>query len=246
MANSLLDRQRSLVEYLTSTAGILDERPQGQVAPSLDGIDRGLLQIEAHFSHSKRMEKISAVFPKTFELIGDRQAEIVCAFVAACPPASISRLDNARQFHRFLTTQCRHKLLERPHIGDVATCELACAAIDADDEDPATMADESEIETPQGAIRRCAAVILLRCGYDIRPIFEGRAGQTAPSKRELPLVVAQAPGTDHPQVFEVPPPVYDLLAALEHWTVPPPASAAPWMGRILAELAERGVIEVRQ
>ena len=36
----------------------------------LQGIDRGMLHLEARFSHEKRMEKIAAVFPVTFALIG--------------------------------------------------------------------------------------------------------------------------------------------------------------------------------
>ena len=69
MTNRLLDRQLSLVEYLTSRTAIFgdDERSSSPVAPA--GLDLGLLVVEARFGYAKRMEKITAVLPKTFELL---------------------------------------------------------------------------------------------------------------------------------------------------------------------------------
>src|SRR5262245_27702226 len=99
MAGRLLDRQARLLEYLTSGGAIFRDQRAAPLDASLQGIDRRLLDLEARFSHEKRMEKIEAVFPMTFALLGADRDAIVRAFVKACPPLDIRRLENARQFH---------------------------------------------------------------------------------------------------------------------------------------------------
>ncbi|MBV9627547.1 MAG: hypothetical protein JO230_05550, partial [Xanthobacteraceae bacterium] len=59
MAARLLDRQHSLLAYLTSGEAIFGDQHQKPAEPSLRGIDPGLLHLEARFSHEKRMEKIA-------------------------------------------------------------------------------------------------------------------------------------------------------------------------------------------
>ena len=68
MPKRLLDRQVSLLEYLTNGGAIFGETADAALDQGLQGIDRGCSHIEARFSHEKRMEKIAAVFPRTFEL----------------------------------------------------------------------------------------------------------------------------------------------------------------------------------
>jgi hypothetical protein len=63
MSNQLIDRQVSLLEFLTSGATIFDDQSDAILDGSLRGIDRRLLRVEARFSHEKRMEKIITVFP---------------------------------------------------------------------------------------------------------------------------------------------------------------------------------------
>src|SRR6266481_7988716 len=201
MAKPLLERQVSLIEHLTSGAAIFGGG--GGSAPDLEGIDRALLRVEARFSYAKRMEKITAVLPKTFELLGSGDTH-VRAFVESCPPTTLSRLENACQFQRFLVSCWKHEAPDPPYIGDVAALEIACAKVDADPEhdssDRATGADRAH----RGNIRRCPNLILLRCTYDVRPIFEpplptlprmrGRVGEGAvPVKRDTPLLVAMPP-----------------------------------------------------
>ena len=70
MAKRLLDRQAKLLAYLTSGEAIFGDKSGVPIDPALQGIDRALLHVEARFSHEKRMEKIAAVFPKTFALLG--------------------------------------------------------------------------------------------------------------------------------------------------------------------------------
>jgi hypothetical protein len=244
MANRLLDRQVSLAEYMTSAAAIFGDSRDSPLAPALQGIDSGLLRLEAHFSHAKRIEKITAVLPKTFELMGAGQAQIVREFVETCPPASISRLENARQFHGFLSARRMREDPDPPYICDVAACELACAEVDADDEDRGLPLDNEGRDASRRGIRRCPAVVLLCCAYDIRPIFEAGLGQVAPARRETRLVVALPHGADRPQVFEVPPAVSDLLAALDDWTDPLKLDVVPQLAKLLDDLIGHGLVEV--
>jgi hypothetical protein len=281
MAKPLLERQVSLIAHLTSSVAIFGGA--GGSVPDLDGIDPALLRVEARFSYAKRMEKITAVLPRTFELLGSSRDTHVRAFVETCPPTTLSRLENACQFHRYLRSCWTRQAPDPPYIGDVAAFEIAWAKVDADPEhhssDPATRADH----VPGGSIRRCPHVILLRCAYDIRPIFEaslpaappgsagvspaleratgigvaviGSAGGTpalpggdgpVPVERDTPLVVALPPGADGPQVFEVIPALFDLLSVLNDWTDPQGLDDDLDFAKLVADLAARGLVEVRR
>jgi hypothetical protein len=241
MAKPLLERQVSLIEHLTSPAAIFGGG--GDRTADLKGIDHALLRVEARFSYAKRMEKITAVLPKTFELLGSGDA-YVRAFVDSCPPTTLSRLENACQFHRFLVSCWKREAPDPPYICDVAAFEIACAKVDADPEhhssDRATGTDRAH----SNDIRRCPNVILLNCTYDVRPIFESASGKAVPVKRNTPLAVAMPPGAEGPQVFEVIPAIFDLLGALDDWTDPQGLGADPDFAKLLANLTERGLVEV--
>lgn len=240
MAKPLLERQVSLIEHMTSAAAIFGRGGDG--AADLEGIDHALLRVEARFSYAKRMEKIIAVLPRTFELLGSTEAPVVRAFVEGCPQTTISRLENARQFYRFLSLRWMREAPDPAYICDVATCEMACAELDAEDQEPDRAKDE--ICTIRSGIRRCRSVILRRCAYDVRPIFEPQL-KAAPVKRETPLVIALPPGSNRPQIFEVIPAVFDLLAALDDWTDPPALFMGQDFARLLVDLRGHGLIEVR-
>jgi hypothetical protein len=107
MAWPLLERQVSLVEHLTGGAAIFDGGEDSTV--DLEGFDGALLHVEARLSYAKRLEKITAVLPKTFELLGSRVFAVVRAFVDSCPPTTLSRLENACQFHRFLMSRWKRE-----------------------------------------------------------------------------------------------------------------------------------------
>jgi hypothetical protein len=243
MVKRLLARQASLLDYLTSGTAIFGEGGGVPADRSLHGIDRSLLRLEARFSHEKRMEKIAAVFPKTFALLERQQAAIVRQFVETCPPVAIGRLENARQFHDFLRAQ--RGAARPPYLRDVAACELACAQVRAATEDREPSAGGSRKRQQRGRIRRQQGIVLLRCAYDIRPIFETKPSAATPVERDTTLVVAMPPDTPHPQVFEVPPPVFDLLGTLDDWTDPGTFGRTTEVKQLIRELAEYELIEVR-
>ena len=242
MTKPLLERQVSLIEHMTSGAAIFG---RGNGAADLEGINGALLRVEAQFSYARRMEKITAVLPRTFELLGSSRDGHVRAFVESCPPTTLSRFENACQFHRFLVSRWSREAPDPPHICDVAAFEIACSKVDGDPEqhssDRMTDADRAH----SGCIRRCANIILLRCTYDIRPIFETASEKVVPTKRDTPLVVALPPGADGPQVFEVVPAIFDLLAALDDWTDPLALPVEPEFAKLLADLTAAGLVEVR-
>jgi hypothetical protein len=244
MAKPLLERQVSLIEHMTSGAVIFGT--DGDSAAYLEGIDCALLRIEAQFSYAKRMEKITAVLPRTFELLGSGEAKLVRAFVESCPPTTLSRLENACQFHGFLVSRWRHEAPDPPYICEVAACEIAFAKVDADPEHHSSDRLTSVDRAHRGGIRRCPNVILLRCAYDIRPIFETGPETAVPAKRDTPLVVALPPGADRPQVFEIVPAIFDLLCALGDWIDPQGLDAEPDFAKLLADLTARGLVEVRR
>lgn len=241
MADRLLDRQRALLDYLTSASGIFgDGAPTG----ALRGLDAASLRLEAKFSYEKRMRKIAAVFPKTFERLGRDRDAILRAFVAACPPAEIGRLANARQFHDFLAARWRHTAPALPYLPDLAACELACATAIAAMRDPESRPGLgcSNIH----GIRRSPGVVLLRCSYDVAPIFAPadatRARTAAPRRRDTRLAVTMPPGAERPRVVETPPSVFDLLGALDDWTDP---AAFGGNGEVLVTMLRRqGLLEV--
>lgn len=253
MAKRLLDRQISLLDYLTSGAAIFGGKRRAALDPALQGLDVGLLNIEARFSYEKRMEKIVGVFPNTFELLANDQAAIVREFVRACPPVDIGHLTNAGQFHDFLSARWRRRRPKPPYLPDVAACELACATVGAavatDSPEPA---DDGK-RVPQGAIRRRPGVVLLRCRYDVRSIFEDGPARAVPKKRDTPLAIVISSDVARPQVLELPAAIFDLIAALDDWSDPAALRATPGsakqldkqLDKLLAELARHGLIEVR-
>jgi hypothetical protein len=242
MTSRLLERQVRLLEFLSSSAAIFGDGDDSPLDPALQGLDRGLLRLEARFSYEKRLAKVITVFPKTFEILGVGRDAIVRAFVAACPPIDVSRLDNARQFYDCLCMRWRCAPPDPPYVRDVAACELACAQIRVGAEDPRVKRSTGR-SPPRNSIRRQAGVVLLRCAYDIRAIFEGDSAGAAPAKRDVPLVIGIPPGGDQPRVFEVPAVAFDLLAGLDDWTDAATFGAAP-LKQLIGELAEHGLLEV--
>ncbi|HLQ89983.1 MAG TPA: hypothetical protein VK148_08115 [Xanthobacteraceae bacterium] len=255
MVERLLDRQVSLLEYLTSSGAIYGASGAAVADQAPPGFDPGMLRLEACFSHEKRMDKIQSVFPQTFRLLGDARAGIVRDFAATFPPVDISRLANARQFHEFLRARWQESLPEPPHLRDVAACEFAFAMARA----PSPVDEELPPagRPARGAIRRHPGIILLSCEYDVRPVFEAQGQDQSQDqsrdparaalsiRRETLLAIFLPPGEQHPQTFEILPVVFDLLAVLEDWTVPSEFVLGPESDELIRELADSALIEVR-
>ena len=250
LPNRLLDRQVDLLHYLTGESAISGDEHDAPPPASLQGIDPLLLHLEARFSHEKRLEKIAGILPRTLELVGKEQADIVRAFSDACPPISVGRLENARQFCDFLSNHWRRTSAAPAYVYDVAVCELALATARASrsgdgEKDSGNGIGANHRDGAARAVRRGQGVVLQRCNHDVRAVFESDFAPTKPARRDTPLVIAMPPGAEDPLIFEVPAELFDLLAALDDWTERAFFGATPEAEALIADLAERGALDVR-
>jgi hypothetical protein len=248
MTNRLLDRQLSLINYLTSAPAIFGDQQRMPVDPPLDGIDRNLLHLEARFSHEKRMEKIAGIFRHTLKLLGSDRASIERAFVETSPPTTISRVENAHQFLDFLVEYWRRRPHCLPYLADLAACEFALAqardhgGLDVSARQAAKRDNKRSLPA---AIRRHPGVVLVRCCHDVRGIFTSNAAQEAPTLRDVPLAVIGWYNSGEPEVVELDPAVYDLLAALNDWTLRQAFGETSAARRLIKDLVARGLLETR-
>jgi hypothetical protein len=234
MTARLLNRQVGLLEYLTS-GGAIFGGTRGCLDPELTGIDRALLDLEARFSHEKRMEKIAGVFPVTFALLGAKAEKLAREFAEACPPRDISRIENARQFCGFLAARVEASALAPSHLADIVACELACA--EARTRSDAPSGDEPAA-TFRPAIRRSRGVVLLRTAYDVRSVFEDSSAVS--TRRETCLAVSWA--SNEPYILELSPEVFEVLAALDGWTA---LDGLPEAEELATDLVQSGLLELR-
>jgi hypothetical protein len=241
MGKRLLDRQVSLLAHLTSGDAIFGAPDISALGPAMEGVDPGLLRLEARFSFDKRIEKIAGVLPRTFELLGTGRGDILREFVAACPPVDISRIENARQFQAFLAERRPRKPRMLAYLPDVAACELACArarmhAIDHGAVSPPANAPHAEVRRKPGAI-------LFRIAHDVRDVLEDRGSKADPVRRDTALasVVSRS---GEVELLELAPEFFDLLVTIEDW-IPLNAFASSGGHMLVHELAEAGLVEVR-
>jgi hypothetical protein len=243
LAKRLLERQVSLLAYLTSGAAIFGKEAEGPADPAPAGFDSRLLQLEARFSHEKRMEKVAGVFSRTLELLGDEQAQVIRTFAGRCPSDSIGRIENARQFYGFLTGLWRFRPPRLPYLADVAACELAFA--EARNAESAAV-DEGALPGAQphsGSIRRHPCVALQRCDHDVQPMFDGAGPHPAPVGRETFLAFAVPRGASGVGVFELDPDMFAMLSALSDWTPRSAFGDAEEAVGPIRELISHGLLE---
>ena len=248
MTKRLLHRQTRLVHYLTSGGAIFGDPDHRPADPVLWGIDRHLLRMEARFSFEKRMEKIAAVLPRTFDLLGAQREILIRQFIEAHPPIHIGRLENARQFCDFLMVGDRREPLMPPYLPDIAACEFAVATarFRAEESTPDEQHSRMDGRMPPRFIRRSPSTVLLRTGYDIRPIFESASEAIDPVARDVGLAIVATAAGHPPAIFELPPPVFDLLALFDSWADASKFDNWKDAAEIIAELVKAGLLEVRR
>ena len=146
------------------------------------------------------------------------------------------------QFLDFLDDRWRSEPPEPPFLPDIARLELALAG--------ARIHGGAVPDLPAGdpapSVRRHAAVSLLRCGHDVRPLFDDSTDDAEPAPREVFLVVGLSPNDEEPQVLEVAPALFDLLQALDDWTPVADfvAAAGDDAAPLLDEFVARGLLHV--
>jgi hypothetical protein len=238
MSNSLLERQAALLEYLTSGVAIFGE---GDLSLAQFGLNRGLLHLEAKYSHEKRMKKIEAVLGRTLDLLGSERDSIVRAFAQTCPPTSIGRLDHARQFHAFLSTRWRENAPEPLCLPDIAAFEIAYAEVQREHR------ARAEGAARRGAIRRQSTVALLRCAYGIAPLLEGpfpTSCDLPPMRRDTYLALAMPESAAAPVVYALSRELFAFVELLDEFTDPDAFGDISDAAAIIAHLTAIGLVEV--
>jgi hypothetical protein len=220
MSDRLLDRQASLLDYLSSAAVIFGDQADAPVDPALHGLDRGVLRLQARFACNKRIERIIAIFPRTFEILGADQKPILREFITVSRPTQKSPLANAREFHEFLSARWQGEPPKPAHLPEVAACELAMAEVRDVVDDRDSPATDGNSDGPKRAIRRLRSVRPLRCAHDIRPIFDAGSGAVVPARRDTSLVVTFPAAARDVRIVEVAPVVADALTLLNDWVDP--------------------------
>jgi hypothetical protein len=239
MIERLLDRQTRLLKYLTSGAAIFETETDASKICINFGMNGRLLHLEARFSHEKRMAKIGWALSRTLDLLGAARNRIIRDFAEANPPVSIGRLENARQFCGFLSARWAG---DPPYLPDVAAFELAYAEVHAGEGRGGVI---SAADTPLGAIRRHPRVVLLRTNYDIRSIVEDQLVAAPPAPRDTRLAITVLPGSADPVVFQLPENIFVLLEGLDRFTDPGLIQDESGIGKLIADLVVRGLIETR-
>jgi hypothetical protein len=241
MSKPLLERQVSLLTYLTSGAAIFGNDGTGQLDSAVAGFDPRLLRLEARFSHEKRMEKIAGVFSRTLELLGGDQAQVVKMFAERCPPVSIGRIENARQFCAFLTGVWRFRKPDLAYLPDVAACELAFAEARNWDADSLDATGQRGKRPFPGRLRRHPRVAMQHCEHDVRPLFETDDLRSVPVERETFLAFAML--LAEVKVFELDPAIFGVFAALSDWTDRSAFGASDEADALIRELVANGLLE---
>jgi hypothetical protein len=246
MASRLLDRQVRLVEHLSSAAALFGDEADAPVDPALQGLDRRLLRLEARFACNRRLGKIAAAFPRTFEILGADQKLILREFVEVSRPTAASTLANARQFCEFLSARWRREPPTPAYLPDVAACELAMLEVRTTVEDREQPPNKGESDERKGNIRRRRGVIALRCAYDIRSIFARTSGEVMPPKCDVAFAVTLPCDSGEVRILELAPAACDLLARLDDWVDPRTLDAIGEQENLVSYLAVHALIEVTE
>jgi hypothetical protein len=245
MTKRLLDRQASLLHYLSSGVAMFGAQADAPADRALRGFDPRALRLQARYICNKRLEKIVTVFPRTLRILGADQRSILREFVEASRSTEKSTLANAREFHEFLRRRWRRSRPKPAYLPDVAACELAMAEARDVAEDQAEPAMNDRSARPTRGIRRRRNVVALRCAYDVRTIFAAGSRDVVPPKRASALVVTRPADSGEVGMVEAASLVVDALLRLGDWADPSALDAFGDREKLLAELTANEFIEIK-
>ncbi len=239
--NKLIERQTHLLRHLTSQAFIFGADGLGAAArdPGLQGMDVRRLRLEAEFSYDKRIRRIRQTFERTAALLGHGFSAITREFASLHPPETYERHPDAQCFFNHFMAHWAGKPSTPAWAADVAAVELALSR--ARTLRPTTMETGALAECPSRPpaqrYRAHPCALLVRCGHDVRPLFEpGRSGEPV-ARRQVCLAVLASRGQRRPTVMELAPEAFALLERSTEWSAPEPADLAT-----IKHLAARGLM----
>ncbi len=247
----LIDTQTRLLRHLTSHALIFGTGDPGssRLEPDLQGMDIRRLRLEAEFSYNKRMKRIRQTFERTATLMGHRFTGLTRDFASACPPRTYERYPDAKGFFEHFLKRSAQEPPTPAWAVDVAGIELALAG--ARTLRPTAMESEALTGRPQPSVdlwyRTHPCAVPVRCGYDVRPLFEpGRSGDPV-TQRPVCLVVLASRGRRQPMVLELAPEALALLEGSMEWSPLASEEAGPddnTRVALIKRLATQGLVLV--
>ena len=216
---ALLERQSSLLRHLTSGAAIFGENEPHTVDPAPARTRPRLLAIEARSRFEKRMDKISAVFPRTFELSGGGAGRRSFREFSKAIRRSASAGWRMRANSPISCPRAGNGAAPAALPPDVSACELAFATARAVAQDRFADPEISSTPPTEPELRRS-----LRCSLCCAArMTSGRFREgsemprSRPCAREVALAILARASADPPQIFELAPAVFELLGSLDDW-----------------------------
>jgi hypothetical protein len=96
---------------------------------------------------------------------------------------------------------------------------------------------------PPYLLDRRPEVVLLRCAFDVRSIFEDDEQDIVPLQCDTPIAVTRELGIRQHRIFELPLFIFDFPGALDDWTNPAEFNAISQLQDLIRELSEQGLRE---
>ena len=249
---TLLERQRRLAEFLSNPGQYKDAAAADRLARELAIPDASRLSAAGNMVANKRFGKIQSVMPKTMEILGANARNVFDGFARHCPPASISRAANARQFLEYL--EQAEEIQAPDYICDVARFEYSNWSTTVNFDAALGGGTPFADSLPGTALVRLAPqVTLLVLDHDVRCLFaaDGDVGGEGigpqPERRPVHLAIAGREEGSPPRIFELDAGLHDAARRMVTWK-----TAASWCAAIAAidmpdmeALNSIGLIEVK-
>jgi hypothetical protein len=237
----LLARQRAILVHLSDPAAY--ESTTARSAEALQGIDVERLKVLGRLILTKRMGKIESLLPATCRCASTHVPVLMKEFAAACPPTSLGRQDNARQFHDFVVAY------EGPppvpnYLADLVRLEYlaATARFAARDRPPRPPVADLDPAWTAFEVRMSPGLQLFETEFDLRPAL--RDPPPPALERSRPRRVAIIQAAQEVRVFSLEDEMASLLLDLEEWSRVD-ATRQEGVRSVVESLAGRGLVEVR-
>ena len=243
-SKSLLERQKDLVEFLCDPRAFKASPGTQQTSSPIPGIDGARLKLIGEQALQKRFEKIRAVLPKSFDVMGSDIGPLFEDFAHRYPPSHIGRLENARQFVEFVSERRHSSPFYSPFLTDLLKFEFALwsARFDQKSGRDGGARDKRQKEFRSSRMVCLAhSVQLLLLNHDIRPLLEHSGNKESIRPRKTYLAIRFDAELDDVRIFEVSRKIYEILNGLSRPSRVGEETLAS-QSDILQELAERGIV----
>jgi hypothetical protein len=217
----LLELQTALVTCLTDPSALSEFRSGAAAWKSLSFLDPDLMEIMSSFYRSKRLDKLTKVFPKTLAYLASEMGELIPEFMKRHAPVNADSYTNGCQFYGFLRRWWRTHPPNPPFLPDLAYCELARIGLElqAQPGGPAVLTIDSPLWRRPIMIRRRRGIRLYLSQYDIQPLFDPGWSDGADIPLQPVYIVLSRPLVSlSGKVYCVDQELFVLIRGLRNWT----------------------------